>query len=238
MDNGIPDGLLTALQQGQQGDGVLTCIVAIGGACDLSKGGKQVAQTGELLPNRTGGDMARPADNKGNAMTTFPDVRFPAPVDVAGVVPLGDKFGEVGQGRTAVVAGEHYDGVVRDALFVQLGHESAHKVIYLEDKIGIGVQTGLALKLRGGHQRAVNGQGGIVKEEGLIAAGVLIHQGEDFGVHLGDDGSGVKAGLGGTVLHVEGLGRIMAGQTLHPGHVIRRGKHPVVFNVDEGRLVQ
>ena len=176
VDGGLPDRLLAALHQGQDGHGVLGGVVRDLIAGELGEGGEEVHQAHGLLTGGAGLDVAGPADDHGHPVAALPDVGLGAPEDVVGVVAVLSQRLKAHDGGTAVVAGEHHDGVVGDALLIQLGLQPADEGIHLEHEVPVGTQAGLALELVGGQQRSVDGQGGIVDEEGFFLAGPLVDQ--------------------------------------------------------------
>jgi len=83
------------------------------GTAEIGGGGKEGIQADGVVTDRSGGRVAGPADEEGDAVTTFPDVGFGAAPWTMGDVAAAVGFPAGAVRGGSVVACEDDDGVVR-----------------------------------------------------------------------------------------------------------------------------
>ena len=128
VDQGVPDGAVLPLQQSSRDTEFPSPRLARYWAPAMGEGvANRSAGRPPLAARCPGGNVPRPADEEGDAVASLQMSRLPAAVKIAGVVPSRDELGKVGHRRAAIVAGEDEDGVVGNALLLQLGREPATK---------------------------------------------------------------------------------------------------------------
>ena len=104
-------------------------------------------------------------------MAPFPSVGLVAPQGTAGEVSFCLEIFNSDVGRTAIVAGEHHERVVRDAVFVESTEDSSDDGVRLHNEIGEGVESAFLFPLGVYCQRGVRRGEWHVEEERLFGLG-------------------------------------------------------------------
>src|SRR2546423_5152955 len=111
--------VVASLQSREDADAVLGRIVGQLRTEKISARGEKVGQANELIAGRALFDMARPADDEGNAMSAVENVRLVSAEVVTRVVSFRGQFIELCFRRTTVVAGDYDECAPGEAVPVE-----------------------------------------------------------------------------------------------------------------------
>ena len=180
-----------ASEDGEEAGAVDRAVGGDGDAGEFAEGGEEIEVADGFGADGAGRGVARPAEDAGDAVAGFGDVEFHAAQGAGGAVGTLRAFVAV-EGFGAVVAGEDDEGVVAQAVGVEVFQEAADGVVHLGDiavvlgAVGVvrfGVEAGEFL---GGGDGFVGFVEPEIQEEGLAGGGV-----EEADGFIDDEAGGV-----------------------------------------------
>lgn len=157
--------VVLAQQRGEKTHAVLAGIRRQGDSQQIREGSQKIELADQLIGDAAGFHLARPADQKRHAVSAFVEICLVAAIDMAGVVTGGEKLVYFRGRRATVVRGEDDERVVGETVPIERVEDVSHVTVDLQNEIGVGIDTALALEFGQRHDgRMGRGQRDVSKE--------------------------------------------------------------------------